>query len=147
VREILAEVRVERFLTPGQAVPTLREGDSLATVLDRLDGSPYSVLPVVDEQDRLLGVIDLEGIHFALQSPHAVPLLVVEDLMRGNVRPLTPDDRLDHALELFVENDLLALPIVNDLRRRQVIGLVRRFDIAGAYLRHVQGSSLPAEPS
>ena len=115
-------------------------------MLDRLDGSAYPVLPVVDEQDRLLGVVDLEGIHFALQSPHAVPLLVVEDLIER--RPAaTPDDRLDHALELFVENDLMALPIVNDLRRRQVIGLVRRFDIAGAYLRHVQGSSLPAEPT
>ena len=49
-------------------------------------------------------------------------------------------------MELFVEHDLLSLPIVNDLRQRQVIGLVRRFDIAAAYLRHVQGSSFPAEP-
>jgi CIC family chloride channel protein len=146
VGEVLAGVRVEQFVTPGQTVPSLRPGDSLATVLDRLDSSRYSVLPVVDEENRLLGVVDLEGIHFALQSPHAVPLLVVEDLMRTNVRPLTPDDRLDRAQELFVENDLMALPIVTDLRQRQVIGLVRRFDISAAYLRHVQGSSFPAEP-
>ena len=32
-----------------------------------------------------------------------------------------------------MENDLLTLPIVNDLQRRQVIGMVRRFDIASAF--------------
>jgi CIC family chloride channel protein len=141
VREILAEVRVSQFLASGHAVPVLHPSDSLTTVLDRLDGSAYPVLPVVDGDGRLLGVVDLAGTHLALQSPHAAPLIVAEDLMRSNVRPLVPDDRLDHALELFVENDLLALPIVDDLQQRKVIGIARRFDISSAYLRHVQGTA------
>ena len=71
------------------------------------------------------------------------PLILAEDLMRSDIRPLTPDDTLDRALELFVENDLLALPVVNDLDQRQVIGMVRRFEISSAYLRHVHGPSVP----
>jgi CIC family chloride channel protein len=147
VREILAEVRVRQFLAAGRATVVLHPDDSLATVLDRLDASGAAVLPVVDDENRLLGVVDLEGTHFALQSPHAAPLIVAQDLMRDNVRPLVPDDRLDHALELFVENDLPALPIVDDLKQRRVIGVVRRFDIASAYLRHVQGTASEATPS
>jgi chloride channel protein, CIC family len=145
VREILAEVRVGQFLASGQIVPMLRPGDNLTTVLDRLDGSGYSVLPVVDQGNRLLGVIDMEGVHLAMQSPNAVPLILAEDLMRDNVQPLTPDDRLDHAQELFVDNDLLALPVVEDLRQKKVIGMVRRFEIASAYLRHVHGDSRSIE--
>ena len=60
-------------------------------------------------------------------------------LRQGEIRPLQPDDQLDRALELFVENDLLALPIVNDLEEMKVIGIARRFDIASAYLKHVHG--------
>ena len=60
--------------------------------------------------------------------------------MRSNVRPLTPDDTLDRALDLFIENDLLALPIVADLQQRKVIGMIRRQEIASAYLRHVHGT-------
>ena len=60
--------------------------------------------------------------------------------MRSDVRPLTPDDTLDRALELFVENDVLALPIVADLQQRKVIGMIRRQEIASAYLRHVHGT-------
>ena len=52
--------------------------------------------------------------------------------MRSDIQPLTPDDTLDRALELFVENDLMALPVVDDLQSRKVIGIVRRFEIASA---------------
>jgi CBS domain-containing protein len=52
---------------------------------------------------------------------------------------LTLDDTLDRALELFIENDLLALPVVNDLQQQNVVSMVRRFEIASAYLRHIHG--------
>ena len=65
--------------------------------------------------------------------------MLAEDLMRGDVQPLTPDDTLDRALELCVENDLLTLPVVADLKDRKVLGMVSRFDISSAYLRHVHG--------
>ena len=35
-------------------------------------------------------------------------------------------------MELFVENDLLVLPVVDDLRQQHVLGMVRRFDISSA---------------
>jgi CBS domain-containing protein len=62
--------------------------------------------------------------------------------MRSDVQPLTPDDTLDRAMELFVDNDLLTLPVVTNLQERQVLGMVSRFDISSAYLRHLHG---PAE--
>jgi CBS domain-containing protein len=67
------------------------------------------------------------------------PLILAEDLMRTDVRPLTPDDTLDRALELFVENDLLALPVVDDLKHRILVGMLRRHDISSAYVRRVHG--------
>ena len=57
--------------------------------------------------------------------------------MRAGITPLRPGDRLDRALELFVENDLLALPVVDAGGR--VAGMVRRFDLASAYLKLVHG--------
>jgi CIC family chloride channel protein len=142
VRTVLADVRVSRFLTPGQGVTTLAAQDSLAKVIDRLSGAPYSILPVVDNDNCLLGVVTLDEVHLASQSPSLQPLVVCEDLMRSDVQPLTPDDTLDRAQELFVENDLLMLPIVTNLQERQVLGMVSRFDISSTYLKHVHG---PAE--
>jgi CBS domain-containing protein len=90
-------------------------------------------------RNRLLGAVDLEEVHRAAIEPTLEPLILAEDLVRTDFRPLTPDDTLDHAQELFVENDLLALPVVNGLKERVVLGMIRRHDIASAYLRRVQG--------
>ncbi len=139
VRQVLAQVRVSRFLTPGQATPALHPRDSLAQIIDRLSGAPQSVLPVADSDNRLLGVVTLDEVYLASQAPSLQPLVLAEDLMRADVQPLTPEDTLDRALELFVENDLLTLPVVTNLEGRKVMGMVSRFDISSAYLQHVHG--------
>ena len=142
VRQVLAQVRVSGFFSPSQDAVSLHPHDSLAKVIDRLSGAPQTVLPVVDSNNRLLGVVNLEEVYLASQAPSLQPLVLAEDLMRTEVHPLTPDDTLDRALELFVENDLLTLPVVTNLEERQVIGMVSRFDISSAYLRHVHGPAV-----
>jgi Mg/Co/Ni transporter MgtE len=94
------------------------------------------VLPVVDPEQRLLGVVNLEEVHLASQSADLRPLLVAEDLMRTVENPLLPADRVDEALEAFVENDLLALPVVDKLGGR-LLGMIRRSEITQAYLQRV----------
>lgn len=139
VRQVLAGVRVGQFLSLPQQFNALRPADSLTAVLERLGDDPNQVIPVVDNENRLLGVVGVEEVYLASQAPSLTPLVLAADLMRTDVKPLTPDDTLDRAQELFVENDLLTLPIVNDHQQREVIGLVRRFDVASAYLHRLHG--------
>jgi chloride channel protein, CIC family len=139
VREVLAGLHVNRFLTERQEIVALHPGDRLPEVIERLSDSPYYVLPVTDGDSRLLGVVSLEETHLASQSPNLSSLVVAADLMRTDVVPLKPDDRLDRALELFVESNLLSLPVVDSDATRRVIGMVKRVDVSGTYLRHVQG--------
>lgn len=138
VREVLAGLQVKQFLTPQQEVPTLRASDRLPDIIERLASGPYHGLPVTDEAGRYLGMVSLEEVHLASLSPHLGPLVVAADLMRDNVPPLTPEDRLDQALERFVESDRLALAVVD--ASQHVIGIVRRTDISSAYLRRLHGT-------
>jgi CIC family chloride channel protein len=142
VRDVLAGVRVDRFLGDGWAGPVLRPGDPLSSVAEHFQDPAMPVLPVVDAAGRLLGVISPEEVSVALQSSAAGSMLLAADMARGGVSPLNPDDDLDRALELFVENDLLALPVVDGDRR--VIGVVRRSDVVGEYLKRVHAPR--AEP-
>src|SRR5262249_9022429 len=94
-REVLAGLRVSRFLGAGREVPFLRPRASLVTVIERFAGPASPVLPVVDEEKRLLGVVVLEEVHLAGRSSHAREWLLAADLMRPVPRPLRPEDRLD----------------------------------------------------
>ncbi len=140
VREVLAHLRVDQFMTLRQEVPVLHPGDRLPEVVERLSKNPHA-LPVVDAQDRMLGVVTLQELVLASRSPDLLPLIVATDLMRGVVTPLKPDDRLDRAMELFVENDLLALPVVDGTPEGRLLGIVKRADVSSAYLRHVHGAA------
>jgi CIC family chloride channel protein len=139
VREVLAGLRIGQFLTPLQDVPVLRPGDRLPEIIERLSQAAYHGLPVTDEEGRFLGVVSLEEVHLAAQSAPLSGWVVAADLMRTDITPLQPGDQLDRALELFVESDRLALPIVDSTPERRVIGIVRRSDVSGTYLRHVHG--------
>jgi len=144
VREVLTGLRVRQFLKLDGPIPMLRPNDPLATVIDRMAASPFTVLPVVDKDQRLLGVVNLEEVHRASLSPDLRNWLMAEDIMRQVDHPLLPTDRLDEALEAFVENDLLAMPVIEDEKGRKLIGIVKRAQISEEYLRRVQGQSTDA---
>jgi CIC family chloride channel protein len=143
VREVMAGLRVRQFLPTNWQGPFLHPEDPVAGLVQKFDTAEGEILPVVDKERRLLGVVGLEAVHLAEQTEFARPLLLAADLMRTDVQPLRPDDGLDWAMELFAENDLLALPAVDGDRR--VVGMVRRYTIATAYLRRLHEPRAPSE--
>jgi CIC family chloride channel protein len=139
VREVLAGLSVSQFLTPRQELPVVHPGDRLADVIERLSASGYHALPVTDPEGKLLGVVTLDEIHLATVSPNLGSWVVAADLMRSDIVPLKATDRLDRALEIFVEDDVLSLPVVDESADQCVIGIVKRADISSMYLRYVHG--------
>jgi CIC family chloride channel protein len=130
-------------LTPEQEVPALHPGDRLAKVVAQLCNTTFHALPVTDRDGSLLGVLSLEEVHRTSQAPPLVLLIVAADLMRGDVTPLRPGDRINRALELFVESDQLALPVVDGQPPGRLIGIVKRSDVSSTYLRYVHGAATP----
>jgi CIC family chloride channel protein len=137
VRDILTGVRVGQFVAIPQEFPSLKPGDNLTSILDRLSHTSLHGLPVTDSDGHLLGVVALEDIHLASRSPNAQPLVLAADLMRSDITPLRASDPLDRALELFVENDYPELPLVEEGTTPRVIGIVKRSDISAVYVRYL----------
>ncbi len=135
VQEILAEIPVSSCLRPGDLPGVLRPHDRLDTVLALVNHKPAPLFPVLGPQERLLGVVTLEEVVLAAQTPALRPLLVAEDLMRTDILPVVPEDTLDVVLERLVANDVEALPVVENLQNRRFLGLVRRSEIILAYLQ------------
>jgi CIC family chloride channel protein len=145
LRDRLAGAKVNRLFQAPNSAPTLTRHDSLASIIGKLRDTTYPVLPVVDGDGLLVGVVNLEEVYMAVQLDSVRHTVLAEDLIRTDITPLSPEDPLDRAQELFVENDLLALPVVNNLQERRLLGMIRRFDISSAYLRCLQGAEMASE--
>jgi len=137
LQEILAGVTVGSCFRHGRRPVVLRPQDTLDTILRHVHHKPVPVLPVVVPEERLLGVVSLEEVVLAAQTPALRPLLVAEDLMRTDILPLVPEDTLDVALERLVASDVGALPVVENLQDRRFLGLLHRREIIRAYLQRL----------
>jgi CIC family chloride channel protein len=137
IRAVLTGCTVNQVLTGAGKVTPLKSDDPIDKVIDRFDAATTSVIPVVDGNDKLVGVIHLNELFWTANRREDMPWVLAVDLMRGNVKPLTPELTLEEAVELFAENDLPELPVVRTEFDRTLVGTVRRTDIAKAYLRRV----------
>jgi CIC family chloride channel protein len=152
IRDVLTGFQVQQFLKPNQELLLVRPNDRLETLLDVLDEGAGPVVAVVDDQQQLVGAVNLEEVYLAISSPNTRPWVLVADMMRSNIVPLQATHQLDEALELFAENDLPALPVVEGPNSRRVVAMIRRGEIARQYVRLVHGKKpsgilpVPAAP-
>ncbi|MFO0950477.1 MAG: CBS domain-containing protein [Isosphaeraceae bacterium] len=126
----------------GHGRSSVRVNEPLSAVIASFETAPYSALPVVDAH-ALVGVVGLDELQPAARVVNA-SLLVAADFMRTDVQPLHPDDPLDVGMRQFVENDLRVLPVVERAPTPKLLGLVRRTDLAKAYLQKIQGDGKSA---
>jgi len=114
------EVDVLRRMT----VASVMQPDSHATVhpetrftelVELTEGSPQAYFPIVDDDQRLIGVVSLTDIRALAGSPEVWPVLVAADLgvEAEAVAYLTPDEDLHAAARKFSALDLGALPVLD----------------------------------
>jgi chloride channel protein, CIC family len=147
IREVLAGQTVSSLLSHSSQVQPLHANDPLTKVLDSFDATSRLVLPITDVQEHVLGIIHLNEVYWMSHRRSTLPWILAVDLMRSGVRPLRTQDSLERAVEIFAENDLPELPVVDGSDGSKLLGMIRRTDVAKAYLRrvHTQNSQLLGE--
>lgn len=110
-----------------------------------------SGLPVVDENNKIVGIITLTDIlHFLLDNVYQQRIIEkivpeidmsgiytkmkssikVKDIMSRNVVALKEDDDLDKVLQLMFEKGIHTIPI---MRAGKLVGIIGKKDISYAY--------------
>ncbi len=93
-------------------------------------------LPVLDKEHRLIGIISEKDILYASPSPvstlsihemaYLLSQLTVKKLMTHDVISITKDTTVEEAARLMVDQDLSALPVVED---GYLVGIVSKTDL------------------
>ena len=143
ISEVLAGQTIRQILTEASKVVPLQPSDPLAAILDRFDQTSRVVLPVADVEGKLLGVIHLNEVYWTSHRKEALPWLLAEDLMYPGVQAMTVDDSLERAVELYAEGELPELPVIEDIQGRKLVGMLKRTEVARAYIRRVHAQVTP----
>ena len=85
-------------------------------------------LPVVEEM-KLLGIITRSDLEAALGKPHKpgeINYMTVSDIMTARPITVDPDDTLEKAAQLMLDNKVSGLPVT---REKEIVGIITESDI------------------
>jgi CBS domain-containing protein len=125
----LAGVTVAQVMT--QSVPCAHAGTKADVVASMMiDG--FGTVPIVDDQQRLLGIVSEHDLLAALDAGRDWSRLSAADIMAANPYAVRPETDLATLVHVLRASDLIRVPVVDAAER--FVGMVARRDILRAYL-------------
>jgi|DewCreStandDraft_1066081.scaffolds.fasta_scaffold00018_162 CIC family chloride channel protein len=112
-------------------VPPVRETATLQEMAQRFLTRTNNFLPVVDGENRLLGVVALHDLKPFLNAGEELRAVIAYDVMRPPPAWLTPNQTLFEALPVVLRSEQQHIPVVNSPSERKLVGALVRAEVLG----------------
>ena len=123
-------------------VETIEESSALVEMTDKISKSKFNSFPVLNAENKLAGILSFNDYSEAIFDEDLMDLVVAKDLMSENVITVLADDDLYTALGKISRKDFSTMPVVSPDDPADLVGIVTRRDIIGAYEKAVLKKSL-----
>jgi CIC family chloride channel protein len=137
---VLKSMHVKDVMSPH--VETVSEEWSLERTSDKISKSKYNSFPVLNSENKLCGILSFNDYSDAIFDEDLKFIVVAKDLATSDVVTVSSNDNLYTALEKISRNDISTLPVVSPNDPAQLVGIVTRRDVIGAYEKAVLKKSL-----
>ncbi|MGM0402702.1 MAG: chloride channel protein [Thermodesulfobacteriota bacterium] len=94
--------------------------------------------PVMDKNNRMVGIFSSTDIRGVLFSPEIENLVVMRDIATANIISTTASEDLNLVLQKMTTRNIDSLPVVSEDDPQQLLGMLDRRDVIGFYNRQVQ---------
>jgi CBS domain-containing protein len=111
-----------------QAAHLKTKGDVIASLM--IEG--FGAVPVVDAEDRLLGIVSEHDLLGALDDEKKLGAVTASDIMTCNPYSIHPEAMLPTLIHVLRASDLIRVPVVD--AKDKLVGIIARRDVLRAYL-------------
>ena len=130
--DVLDTMVVDQAFHPSGPIPTVRQNTPLSRMQTLFSERQESYFPVVDFQNKIVGIISLGNARAVLFESDVDHLLIAQDLMTQPVT-VTPAESLRSALKKFIDFEYGQIPVVDYRDESKILGLLTHEDIIEAY--------------
>jgi len=128
---LLHRLTVEQVdLEPATVV---RIDDPFTRVLELMNNTDASDFPVADAAGDYVGMVVAGDVRTAMLEREAIPLLLVEELLRSDVPSVKTTDDLASTMDQFGRIDVARLPVAFPAAPKRVIGMISRAALMKRY--------------
>lgn len=140
---VLKSIEVSEVMN--SEVETITEALGIERLAEIISKSKYNSFPVVSDGNKLTGILSYFDYNEAIFDENLKGLVVAKDIATLDVVTISTDDNLYNALEKITFKDFSILPVVSAADPLQLMGVLTRRDIMGAYNKAVIKKSLYSE--
>jgi arabinose-5-phosphate isomerase len=120
---------IQEVMLTGDRIPRSRPEDPMSQVIREMGAKSLGATLIVDNQDRLMGIITDGDLRRALESHGEILTKKARELMTVKPITVTPQTLASQALELMERRAIMVLPVVNQVGG--VLGIVHLHDLLG----------------
>ncbi|MEO5803504.1 MAG: ClcB-like voltage-gated chloride channel protein [Verrucomicrobiota bacterium] len=125
----------------------VNETATLREIANRFLTSANNFLPVVDAQNRLLGIVALQDLKEHLSGGEELNAIIAYDVMRPPPPCLTPNQRLLDALPVLLATEQRNVPVVNTFKENRLVGAIVRAEALGLLSEAIAASGMTTKSS
>ena len=120
-------------------LPVLKKVQSIPEAMSFLEFRHYfatttqQYFPVVDSQERMVGIFSINDVRGVLFSPEIEHLVVMKDIGTSEIISITPSEDLNSVLKKFTTKNLDSLPVVEEEDHARLIGMLNRREVIAFY--------------
>lgn len=130
-QNILRGLKVRQIMKEDAA--TVPEGMALINLINTFKVKDIAYLHVVNENLELTGIISFRDIRPLLGEEEAHYLIIAKDVATTDLATVSPEDNIQHALQIMSEQGISQLPVVAGDNGKKVIATLREKDVITAY--------------
>jgi CIC family chloride channel protein len=133
IHDVLEGIRVADMTDRFRAAETVKAGTRLREIATLLPVGHSHYYPVLDDEERLVGIFSLNDIRRYITDESVWDLLVATDIMTSPVIAVTPLDDLTAVMRRFTVRNIDELPVVDAEDPTRLLGMLRRREVIAAY--------------
>lgn len=135
--DVLEDLKVKDVIWNNKKMLMVSEAETLEDIVHSLAINHQHYFPVVDNQQRMIGIFSDNDVRAYLYDETLWTLVNARDVMTTNVLTVCPDDNLNTALKKFTTLNLDEIPVVDSKDTGRLLGMLRRKEIISAYNQRV----------
>jgi CIC family chloride channel protein len=129
--EVLSSISVKEAMVKN--VISVHEDTTIRELAHIIQVTEHMGYPVVDEKERLVGIITHHDIHDAIADGKYD--LRVKELESRHLVVVQPDNSLEEAMDIMVARDISHLPVVDPRDPKKLVGFITKGDVMKSHQR------------
>src|ERR687889_2536796 len=111
-------------------VVVAKENTNAEQISARLLAGEFNGVPVVDDKGAVIGIVTALDILKAMQDGNKkLNTMLARDIMTPNPSTVKKDTPIEEIIRILVEKEIVLVPVVEDINKNKLIGVVARLDI------------------